>query len=283
MVRATHTRTTRFLKRVVLGGVYGHAHMALPKRRTRAAGGESEDVSSTPPRHVAVAIEDIDDVERFVIATIRKRPGKELDGEIFGELVREGIAIVVRLREQYEPGFGGRDPEGSRFSGYVARYLPGKLDDALHRLKGDSFSAYQDAKCPEEGCTHRTEWRESYWKDPPFCPEHDVACVLDTGRRWSYADDPESLERRVEDGNDDLHTTDDADATLAATLDRLGGALDRLYARERSQTIQVAELLGQGHTAPTVATMLGIRGREVTEAVDRMRRVAHEIVTTDQT
>lgn len=255
--------------------------MPLPKRRTPATGGESEGVQAS--RHVAVAIEDIDDVERFVIATIRKRPGKELDTEIFGELVREGIAIVVRLREQYEPGFGGRDPEGSRFSGYVARYLPGKLDDALHRLKGDSFSAYQDAKCPEDGCTHRVEWRESYWKDPPTCPEHGVLLVFDNGRRWSYADDPESLERRVEDGTDDLHTTDDADATLAATLERLGGALDRLHARERDQTIQVAELLGQGHTAPTVATMLGIRGREVTEAVDRMRRVAHEIVTTDQT
>lgn len=246
------------------------------------------------PRRVAVILADkwnaegtIDDAELFVIAAINKRPGPPLDGELKSELVNEGVIALVKLYDRYQPGFGGRDPEGSRFSGYAARYLPGKLEDALHKLKGDSSSAYEEAQCPHDSCDTKSPWRPSYNASPPICKVHDLPCVLSKGRRWTYAE-AESLDGMADVDPEDgpgldtvsaLHSTDETHGTLSATMERLGTALDRRHARERSRTIEVAELLAEGNSPQTVATMLGIRHSEVEHYVSQMRLVASDIVS----
>jgi hypothetical protein len=50
------------------------------------------------------------------------------------EMLAEGRQIMLRLAQQYTPGKGGRDVNGSRFSGFAAKYLRLKLSDAYGRV-----------------------------------------------------------------------------------------------------------------------------------------------------
>ncbi len=90
-----------------------------------------------------VSLHDIEDSEAFVQATINK--GRLLlTPERRDELVSEGIRILIGLARDYQPGRGGLNAEGSRFSGYAAKYLPGKLSDAWHRLQEHKLQTNED-------------------------------------------------------------------------------------------------------------------------------------------
>lgn len=238
----------------------------------------------------AVGLHDIDDCEKFVRATVHRKPGLRLAEDLEEELVREGIVALTRMAERYEPGYGGRDPAGSRFSGYAAKYLPGKLDDALHRLRGDALSTKVEAVCLT--CGQRLPWLE----DEQLCRgeqldvdgayEHDPAVMIrDEKRAWSYAEQADSLDRIHDAPGGSEHITalqsnDSPSMTLEATLARTAIALEQQWTRDRDVTLKVARLLGEGNSSEDTAQALGIRGREVTIAVDRIRRVAHNIVST---
>lgn len=234
----------------------------------------------------AVSLHDIEDVERFVRAAVHRRPGKRLDSELEAELVREGIVAMLKLGQQYEPGFGGRDPSKSRFSGYAAKYLPGKLDDALHRLRGDVLATRIDATCPK-GCELliSIQWTDGLKLLCPSCQERELV-KGDARREWEYAQEPDSLDKIGEstpsglDGIRALQSSDDAleEPAESDLLVRLGAALDAQHARDRKRVLGVARMLNEGHNVSAIAIELGIRSSEVNDAVDRMRRVAHHVV-----
>lgn len=90
-----------------------------------------------------VALHDVDDAHAFVQACIT-RSGLALSREQRDELVAEGLRALTRLAREYQPGRGGRDAAGSRFSGYAAKFLPGKLSDAWHRIEGHTLVTQAD-------------------------------------------------------------------------------------------------------------------------------------------
>ena len=104
------------------------------------------------------AIHDIRDAEGFVKATL-KQSGIRFSTEEREELVCEGLAILCEMAERFEPQREGYDQPG-RFSGYAARYLPGRLGRAWHRH-------------------HR---------------EHRVEVGADGKRHWVYGQAPQSLD-----------------------------------------------------------------------------------------
>jgi hypothetical protein len=110
-----------------------------------------------------VALHDIQDIEGFVNRTIN-RANLSLKREEREELVLEGLAILYRLSEIYEPHREGHARDDSRFSGFAAMYLPRKLGDAWHRMH----------------------------------PEHRLVTDPDTGKRsWCYLDKPTSYEHVI--------------------------------------------------------------------------------------
>lgn len=78
-----------------------------------------------------VALEDIDDVEGFVNATLNAS-GIEFHADEREELVAEGILLLYVLHARFERRRAGYQQDG-RFSGFAAMYLPRKLGDAWHR------------------------------------------------------------------------------------------------------------------------------------------------------
>lgn len=105
-----------------------------------------------------VALHDIRDVEAFVKATIG-RSRIRMSSDEREEMTAEGIAILYELAGAFEPRRPGYEREG-RFSGYAARFLPGRLGRAWQRR-------------------HR---------------EHRLVTDADGERRWEYNDPPASLD-----------------------------------------------------------------------------------------
>lgn len=106
----------------------------------------------------SVTLHDIRDVEGFVKSTLG-RSRIRFDSDEREELVAEGIAILYELAASYEPHRPGYKQAG-RFSGYAARFLPGRLGRAWHRR-------------------HR---------------EHRVVTDADGERSWEYGQAPASLD-----------------------------------------------------------------------------------------
>jgi hypothetical protein len=117
-----------------------------------------------------VPLHDIADIENFVAGVITKAV-PNLEHQEFQELKAEGIALLYRLADRYDPHRPGYERPGS-FAGYASMFLPRKLGDAWHRMH----------------------------------PEHQyVTEVLDDGtlkRRWRYHRPPESLDHLLA-ANDD--------------------------------------------------------------------------------
>ena len=105
-----------------------------------------------------VVLHDVDDVEAFVQATLNAS-GIAFERDERDELVLEGLAIMYRLADQFEPHRPGYSQPG-RFSGYAAMFLPRRLTDAWHRLH----------------------------------PEHCYVTRPDGGREWYFAEQPVSLD-----------------------------------------------------------------------------------------
>lgn len=106
----------------------------------------------------SVIVHDIRDAEGFVKATL-KRSGIRFSPDEYDEMVAEGLAQLWELASAFEPRREGYAQEG-RFSGYAARYLPGRIGRAWHRA-------------------HR---------------EHRQVVGSDGKRRWHYGEGPVSLD-----------------------------------------------------------------------------------------
>lgn len=85
-----------------------------------------------------VSLHDVEDAEAFVQATINKG-GLRLTPEQRDELAAHGMFRLVEMARKYQPGRGGLDAETSRFSGFAAKYLPGKLSDHWHRMNDGHY------------------------------------------------------------------------------------------------------------------------------------------------
>lgn len=110
-----------------------------------------------------VRLHDIDDVEGFVCATIEKAGLGAVAAHEKEELVGDGILILYRLAEQFEPHRPGYSQPG-RFSGFAAQFLPRRLGDAWHSRN----------------------------------PSHVRVAGPDGKRRWVYLDTPISLDSYLE-------------------------------------------------------------------------------------
>lgn len=189
-----------------------------------------------------VVLHDVLDVEAFVRATIRK-VNLRMTTEEHDELVAEGVAIMVKLAQRYEPRRAGYDRDGT-FAGYAAKYLPLRLSEAWHRMH----------------------------------PGHSFVTDPQTGvRGWVYDDVPVSLDQVQAEQGDNvtaLHTSDRPESDLAADLRPL---LEAQAQREIDLTIKVGELLAQGSPPHEVIAELGIRQAEYAACFDRIRRVADQM------
>lgn len=75
---------------------------------------------------------DIENVWAFARATLNAAP-VTFDHDEFIELEAEAVLILYQLADKYEAHRIGYESPG-RFSGYAAKFLPRRLDDAWHRL-----------------------------------------------------------------------------------------------------------------------------------------------------
>ena len=90
-----------------------------------------------------IELHDIHDSRAFVAAEIRK-VNLQLTIDERDELIQAGMQRLIRMARDYRPGIGGRDAAGSRFSGFAAQWLPRKLSDEYHRLKGFKLRTLPD-------------------------------------------------------------------------------------------------------------------------------------------
>lgn len=201
---------------------------------------------------------DIEDIEGFVNATINSwlsRSGIRLDLEEREELVAEGLLILARLEEQYEPHREGYEQEG-RFSGYAAQFLPRRLTDAWHRLN----------------------------------PHHEFRTQADGRRKWEYNPEAVSLDAMLsESGNDEHRSPSLTDEPALRVVDapeddggfreRLRPVLEEQAMREVALAVEVGALLGTGTPPTDVCAELGIRSTEFYAAVERIKQVAHRLTT----
>jgi DNA-directed RNA polymerase specialized sigma24 family protein len=191
-----------------------------------------------------VALHDIRDAEAFVQATLNasRRVYSPDERE---ELVAEGLRIMVELHARFEPHRNGYAGEG-RFSGFCAKYLRLKLEDAYHRLH----------------------------------PEHRLVTQPDGRRRYLYGDKAVSLDALT--GEDPDREQALADRTHESdVLARLGAALDERWVRKRGCILNVGDLLGQGASHSDVAHMLGLTSGQVQEAVQEIMLVADRLRSDD--
>lgn len=192
-----------------------------------------------------VQLFDVLDTESFVRDAIKD--GKvRLTPEEYEDLLGEGMLIMARLAKQYEPGRNGLDPATSRFSGFAAKYLRVKLGDAFHRMQEN----------------------------------HRLTTQPDGTRKWAYAPKPTSLDAMT-DGNPEgadhvrtLQAEDEYDSDMESTLRT---ALDKRWEYDRETTVKIGLILGAGYILADAVQTLRIPQEEGLEAVERIRRVAHEL------
>jgi len=207
------------------------------------------------------ALHDIEDVEAFVNATINawlRKSGVRLDVEDRAELVSEGLLILSQLADHYEPHREGYEQAG-RFSGFAAQFLPRRLTDAWHRLN----------------------------------PHHEYKTQPDGSRRWRYNQPAVSLDAMLDESPREgdpsrsfmhdqaaLRVVDDpAEGDDGGFRERLRPVLMEQAMREVHLAVEVGALLGVGTSPAEVCAELGIRSGELAEAVERIKRVAHKLMT----
>jgi hypothetical protein len=164
--------------------------------------------------NATVALHDVEDVEGFVQATINK--GRlRLTPEQRDELAAEGLRIMCKLSNDYEPGKNGLDASASKFSGYAAKFLPGKLSDAWHRLQG-----------------------------------HRLASGPDGVRRWQYDDAPTSLSVIAEKpgGLDTVKSLQHREEYEPEVLDTLSQVLANWWERRCDLVTQYFEMRSEGYS-----------------------------------
>ena len=186
-----------------------------------------------------VALFDVDDVEAFVQATLNRfcqansrRGHIVLAPDERDELVLEGLAIMQRLANQFEPHREGYAQAG-RFSGYAAQMLPRKLGDAWHALH----------------------------------PEHQLVTQPDGKRRWQYERPSVSLDAITsEDGDRAPLLADSAKLSPAALKTRMHAAMFERWTAKVKLWAEIGELLAHGATDADIQEILGLTGEQVREA-----------------
>lgn len=199
---------------------------------------------------MVVAVEAIDfrDVLNpiaFVHATIT-RSRRLLGPEEREELAAEGMAILCKLARDFEPQIDGYECAG-RFSGFAAKYLPLKLEDAYHRLH----------------------------------PEHLLQTQEDGSRRYHYGERPVSLEALSgEDGEQrQLGAREDAERPSPSIRQMLADQ----YEQRLDCAMRVAGLLGEGLTSDReIADVLGLTVGQVRDARQDLEPIAQRLRTLSQ-
>ena len=181
---------------------------------------------------VPVALFDVRDIEAFVQATIN-RSRRRYEPDEREELVAEGLRIAYDLASRFDPHRDGYEQEG-RFSGFLAKFLPLKLEDAYHRLH----------------------------------PEHVLRTDPESGRRsYVYGSKAVSLEAIVEDDADRQPLLADVASIDPAVIKRRAhkALFDRWTERVKLWS-EVAELLAMDASDADVQQILGITIEQVREA-----------------
>ena len=171
---------------------------------------------------VPVALFDVRDIEAFVQATIN-RSRRRYEPDEREELVAEGLRIAYDLASRFDPHRDGYEQEG-RFSGFLAKFLPLKLEDAYHRLH----------------------------------PEHVLRTDPESGRRsYVYGSKAVSLEAVVgedEERSGVLGQRDDTDGSI----DYVQKALTGRALREVDEVVKVAKCLVRGMDVAAISAKLGL-------------------------
>lgn len=190
-----------------------------------------------------ISLGDVRDVAAFVQATLNRSrrvyPADERD-----DLFAEGVCIMLQLHARFDPHRDGYEHAG-RFSGFAAKYLPLKLEDAYHRLH----------------------------------PEHTLRTCPDGRRRYDYGERAVSLEALTGDDPERDGVMADirqSEQDLRATV---GRALDERWRRRRRVILDVADVLGQGGTPADAASILGLASTQVKDAVDEILAVSDRLQT----
>ncbi len=178
-----------------------------------------------------VSLHDVEDAWAFVQATIN-RGNARLTSDQRDELASEGVRALVKMAREYQPGRGGLDPATSRFSGYAAKFLPGKLSDALHRIMDDTLSTQPDGS--------------RVWDVKPAQVSLDAMAQADGPGTDSI------VALRHEDRVDEGNPGDWA-------------RLDAWWEKRREDTIRYSELRGQGFRNAEIADEMGLLPAQVKE------------------
>jgi hypothetical protein len=184
-----------------------------------------------------VSLYDVRDAEGIVQATLRASR-RIYSAEEQEELVAEGLAILCRLADDFD----GR----GRFSGFAAKFLPLKLEDAYHRLH----------------------------------PEHVLRTQLDGSRRYVSGERPVSLQAMTsEDGEDRarlLATSDDQERELVDLEHGFRAALGP-YEVDRELTVRVGLLFARGFSDWRVAWLLDRPREDIRTCKERLHRIMPEL------
>lgn len=178
------------------------------------------------------ALGDVDDIEKFVQATINRSrriyPPDERD-----ELFCEGLRISYDMWAKFDPRRDGYEQDG-RFSGFLAKFLPLKLEDAYHRLH----------------------------------PEHTLRADPETGRRtYVYGERAASLDAMTAEDPDHQPLLADVEKLDPVTYARRAHkALWDRWSKRVKDWSEVAGLLAEGATDSDIAEIMGWTGEQVKEA-----------------
>lgn len=195
-----------------------------------------------------ISILNIEDAEAYVRAQL---PRVLMSPETREDIVQTGLMLLREMERKYQPGIGGQDPATSTFSGYVeGQHLGDKLRDQWHRLEG-----------------------------------HRLASDGKGGRKWTYPPPRASLDQMQEregglDSVRSLQATDVYEEDLAVKLAR---ASDEQHVEDRDIEVKVGVMLGEEIPASSIAERLGLRDKEVGEAVARIIRFTPRLTVMEAT
>lgn len=89
-----------------------------------------------------VSLHDIKNVEAFVVNCVQRSGSAPLPHE-WEDMIAEGVAMLYKMGNDYDPE---RNEDGSdtfKFSGYAIRYLPKKLREHWHRSREEHLEKLQ--------------------------------------------------------------------------------------------------------------------------------------------
>ena len=231
----------------------------------------------------AVALHDIRDAEAFVIDTV-VATGLRLSDDEREELTAEGLAILCRMAQKYEPRRGGHTQDG-RFSGYAARYLRGKILDAWHALHPEHLSVRSNGQRGRTSGQPALSLQGLMYAGVGHAAA-DTAGDEGPGREYRAADkisalafdDPLTL---IDLGGRHRMTTIGTIANASSALiRRIHSALTTRVEHEINFTVQVAVLKGMDLPRAEIETTLDASEIQVRAAMDRLRAIGLDLGTT---